>query len=316
MSPSTSQTRTIPSISCHPSALCRLFTAFCWFGFVSYRTGVCVSEKGTFTELYLTKQPRASWPCPLKPSHSTSTGEPKLHRGTCGKGRNPPRGVPGPKPGSNTGSQRFSSPCRGWMSLLHPPADGSRGRTWLGDNQALVRRQQEEFPAGVQVQAGQDFLLAQLAEDADGPATAAVLPGTAHRPVRISLCSLGNSGWEQRVGSGLMAGASSVQEQAQCRSSPGAGAAPARLHPGRDPRSCPGSGARSPRRSLIALRSQLCSLPRLLHTKNLLPNSVSCPPHQRRIKAAAQSIAFNPFAAALSPGEEVRVPTLDFGNEW
>lgn len=78
----------------------------------------------------------------------------------------------------------------------HPPADGSRGRTWLGDDQALVRRQQEEFPAGVQVQAGQAFLLAQLGEDADGPATAAVLPGTAHRPLRIlrSLCSPGNSG--------------------------------------------------------------------------------------------------------------------------
>lgn len=75
-------------------------------------------KKELSQELHLIKQPRASWLCPLQPSHSTSTGEPKLHHGTCGKGRIPPRGVPGPSPGSNTGSQTFSSPCRGWMSLL------------------------------------------------------------------------------------------------------------------------------------------------------------------------------------------------------
>lgn len=159
----------------------------------------------------------------------------------------------------------------------HPPADGSRGRTWLGDNEALVRRQQEELPAGVQVQAGQAFLLAQLGEDADGPATAAILPGTAHRPVRIlrSLCSLGNSEQEQRLGSGLSTGAASLQ----LHPLPGQHLlGPAELPQGRcsepEPAAPGAPGASSP------LRSQLCLLPRLLQTKNLLPNSVSCPPHE------------------------------------
>lgn len=65
----------------------------------------------------------------------------------------------------------------------------------------------------------------------------------------------------------------------------------------------------------LPLRSQLCLLPRLLQTKILLPNSVSCPPHERRIKAAAQIIPFNPFTAALSPGAEFRIPSRDFANK-
>lgn len=40
---------------------------------------------------------------------------------------------------------------------------------------------------------------------------------------------------------------------------------------------CPAPGAPG---ASLPLRSQLCLLPRLLQTKNLLPNSVSCPPHE------------------------------------
>lgn len=69
--------------------------------------------------------------------------------------------------------------------------------TWLGDNQALVRRQQEELPASVQVQAGQAFLPAELGDNVHCPLTAAVILGTTHLPHASSaspLCSLGKSG--------------------------------------------------------------------------------------------------------------------------
>lgn len=101
--------------------------------------------------------------------------------------------MPSPDPPSLTRACE-RCPALGWVLLpasgcRRPPAlllqTGPGYCTWLGDDQALVGRQQEEFPAHVQVQARQALLPAQLGDNADCLLTAAVILGTTHLPQRI-----------------------------------------------------------------------------------------------------------------------------------
>lgn len=96
--------------------------------------------------------------------------------------------MPRTSPESNTGLANIPLPCESpaflWLWAATPPLQqtGPEYCTWLGDNQALVGRQQEELPANVQVQARQAFLPAQLGDNADCLPTTAVILGTTHLP--------------------------------------------------------------------------------------------------------------------------------------